>query len=82
MDTTPGSVTLAWNAAPVAAQFSVFYQLTGNSSWSTPVAGGPTGATVTGLVMSEYYRFQVRMSCDANYSPVNSSSVYASPTGE
>lgn len=82
MGTTPGSVTLAWNAAPVAAQFSVFYQLAGNSFWSTPVAGGPTGGTVTGLVMSEYYRFQVNMSCDANYSPVSSRSVYASPTGE
>lgn len=61
--TTSGSVQLAWSAqtgATPAISFTVFYRVTGTSTWITSATGiSGTSSTISGLTAATSYDFEV-----------------------
>ena len=76
-NTTSTTVNISWLPAAGAIQYSYRYRIVGIATWSSVVIsnGTSTGVTITGLVPSTTYEFQIRTKCNDNpieWSPFSS----------
>lgn len=80
---TPGSLsssnisatgaTVSWSAVSGATNYSVDYRVSGAGSWTSAGTVTTTSATLTGLLSSTTYEWQVRANCPGNSGPYASS---------